>query len=113
MKQNLEQPYVTTGEAHAPAARLAEPRIEGNFPAQVRGVDASGTTFHTQTVIHSFGAAEFDLRLTRHVEAGRRLLVVTDIHQATVALHGNVLRAEAQADGSHRTTVAVTHHRFL
>ena len=116
LKQHSEQPDISTSEAHAPAhdaARPAEPRIEGHFPAQVRGVDASGAIFHTQTVIHNFGATEFDLRLTRHVEAGCRLLVVTDIHQATVALHGNVLRSEPHADGGHRTTVAVTHHRFL
>ncbi|HEX8118910.1 MAG TPA: hypothetical protein VF521_16650 [Pyrinomonadaceae bacterium] len=91
----------------------AEPRIRGLFPAQVRGVDSSGAAFHTQTILDNFCASEFDLRLARRVEAGCRLLVVADIHEATVALHGNVTRAEPQADGSHRTTVAVTHHRFL
>ena len=96
-----------------PLARPAEPRIHGLFPAQVRGIDATGATFHTQTIIDSFGATEFDLRLARRVEAGRRLLVVADIHEATVALHGKVLSAEPQPDGTHRTTVAVTHHRFL
>lgn len=96
-----------------PPAPPAEPRIHGLFPAQVRGVDASGATFHTQTIIDNFGATQFDLRLAHRVEAGCRLLVVADIHEATVALHGNVLRAEPQADGTHRTTVAVTHHRFL
>lgn len=116
MNQHAEQADTKTDEAQAPAlaaALTAEPRIHGHFPAQVRGVDSSGAPFHTQTVIHNFGATEFDLRLTSRVEAGCRLLVVTDIHQATVALHGNVLRAEPQSDGSHRTTVAVTHHRFL
>jgi hypothetical protein len=122
MKQHAEQQADSSnGDAQAPeprsaeprAARTVEPRIRGLFPAQVRGVDSSGATFHTQTFIDNFGANEFDLRLTRRVEAGCRLLVVTDIHQATVALHGKVLRAEPQADGSHRTTVAVTHHRFL
>ena len=114
MKQHAKKADSNNGEAHAPRdARPAEPRLRGHFPAQVRGVDSTGATFHTQTFIDNFGATEFDLRLTRRVEAGCRLLVVTDIHQATVALHGNVLRAEAQPDGSHRTTVAVTHHRFL
>jgi hypothetical protein len=94
-------------------AAPAEPRIRGLFPAQVRGVDSSGAPFHTQTILDNFCATEFDLRLARRVEAGCRLLVVADIHEATVALHGHVTRAEPQADGSHRTTVAVTHHRFL
>jgi hypothetical protein len=113
MNQHAEQADSNTMDAQAPEPRTAEPRIQGLFPAQVRGVDSSGATFHTQTFIDSFGATEFDMRLTRRVETGSRLLVVTDIHEATVALHGNVLRAEPQADGSHRTTVAVTHHRFL
>ena len=116
MMTHAEQADSNNLEAQAPeprGARPSEPRIRGLFPAQVRGVDSSGAAFHTQTFIDNFGATEFDLRLSPHVEAGCRLLVVTDIHEATVALHGNVLCAEPQADGSHRTTVAVTHHRFL
>ncbi len=111
MKQHREQ--VDSDGSDAQDARTAEPRLRGLFPAQVRGVDASGAPFHTQTFIDSFGATEFDLRLMARIAAGCRLLVITNIHEATVALHGNVLRAEPQADGSHRTTVAVTHHRFL
>jgi len=116
LKQPVEQLDFDTADAPAPeptAARPAEPRLQGHFPAQVRGVDASGATFHTQTVVDNFGATEFDLSLARRVEEGCRLLVVIDIYDATVALHGNVRRAERQADGSHRMTVAVTHHRFL
>ena len=103
--------------ADAPAPRPpacdAEPRIYGLFPAQVRGVDSSGAQFHTQTLIDNFGAKEFDLRLPRRVEAGEQLLVIADIHAATVALHCTVSRAEVQADGTYQLTVAVTHHRFL
>ena len=116
MKQHAAQSDFETPDAPAhvrPGARPAEPRLQGRFPAQVRGVDASGAAFRTRTLIDDFGAMEFDLRLPRRVEAGERLLVVVDIHETTVALHGNVQRAEPQADGSHRMTVAVTHHRFL
>jgi len=116
MKQPAVHPDFDSPDARAPEpapARPVEPRLHGHFPAQVRGVDSSGATFHTQTVVDNFGATEFDLRLARRVEEGCRLLVVIDIHEATVALHGNVRRAESQADGSHRMTVAVTHHRFL
>lgn len=112
MKQPAEQLNFDAPDAQAPA-RAAEPRLHGHFHAQVRGVDSSGATFHTRTVVDNFGATEFDLSLARRVEEGRRLLVVIDIHEATVALHGNVSRAVSQADGSHRMTVAVTHHRFL
>ena len=116
MKQPAEQFDFDISDAQAPEptpAHRAEPRLHGHFPALVRGVDSSGATFHTQTVVDNFGATEFDLCLALRVEAGERLLVVIDIHEATVALHGNVRRAEVQADGSHRMTVAVTHHRFL
>ena len=116
MEQHVKQAEPNTADAQSPAptdARPPEPRIRGLFPARVRGVDSRGATFHTKTLIDNFGATEFELRLTPRVEAGCRLLVVADIHEATVALHGNVLRAVPQADGSHRTTVAVTHHRFL
>lgn len=112
VEQTVEESDFDSPATDAPAPP-AEPRIRGLFPAQVRGVDADGATFHAQTIIDSFGATEFELRLTPRVEAGSRLLVVADIHEATVALHGHVLRAEPQPDGSHHTTVAVTHHRFL
>jgi len=116
MKQPAQDLHFDFPDAPTPEpvrARPAEPRLHGHFPAQVRGVDSSGATFHTQTVVDNFGATEFDLSLARRVEEGGRLLVVIDIHEATVALHGNVRRAVSQADGSHRMTVAVTHHRFL
>jgi hypothetical protein len=116
MTQHSEQVNIITADGPAPeqhTGRDAEPRIFGLFPAQVRGVDSSGAQFHTQTLLDNFSATEFDLRLSHRVEAGEQLLVVADIHEATVALHGKVLRAEPQADGAHRITVAVTHHRFL
>ena len=116
MSKHMEQPDLSTAEVVArepQAAHAAEPHIYGLFPAQVRGVDSSGELFHTQTLLDNFGSAEFDLRLSRRVESGEQLLVVADIHDATVALHGTVLRAEPQADGSYLITVAVTHHRFL
>jgi hypothetical protein len=116
MNQHVEQFNFSTAESTSPepqARRDAEPRIYGLFPAQVRGVDSSGAQFHTQTLLDNFSAAEFDLRLSHHVETGEQLLVVADIHDATVALHGKVLRAEPLADSAYRLTVAVTHHRFL
>jgi hypothetical protein len=116
MEQLTEQSSCRAAESplRAPqAARAVEPHIFGLFPAQVRGVDSSGAQFHTQTLIDNFSATEFELRLGRHVAAGGKLLVVADIHAATVALHGKVLCAEPLDGGAYRLTVAVTHHRFL
>jgi hypothetical protein len=97
----------------ARAGRPVERRIYGLFPARVRGFDSSGVQFHARTLLDNFGAEEFDLRLSKRIEIGAQLLVVADIHEATVALHCNVVRADEQPDGAHRLTVSVTHHRFL
>src|SRR4051794_35691937 len=116
MSQHAEPFDFSTADGPAPepqAGHAAEPRIYGLFPAQVRGVDSDGAPFHTRILLDNFCATEFDLRLTRRVEAGGQLLVIADIHEATVALHCKVLRAEPQVDGAYRLTVAVTHHRFL
>ena len=117
MSQILEQINLNDTDPptrpHPPEHGVEEPRIYGLFPAQVRGVDASGAPFHLQTLLDNFGAMEFDLRLTCRVEIGEQLLVIADIHEATVALHGTVLRAERLAGGAYRTAVAITHHRFL
>lgn len=97
------------GQAHADA----EPRIYGLFPARVRGVDSSGATFEALTLIDSFSAAAFELRLHRRVEAGCHVLVIADIHDATIALHATVVRAEPLPRGAHLLTINVKHHRFL
>lgn len=109
----MNQPAKQVNFSAADAQPAAEPRIYGIFPAQVRGIDPSGEPFHTLALIDSFSATEFDLRLSRPVEAGEQLLVVADIHEATVALHGTVARAETQHGGAHLLTIAITHYRFM
>ena len=97
----------------AGTARPDEPRIYGLFPALVRGVNAAGEPFHARTVLDNFSAGEFSLALAQCVEIGAELFVVTEIHDATVALHGMVMRLEPQADGTCRLIVSITHHRFV
>ncbi len=97
----------------AVAVRPEEPSIYGLFPALVRGTSASGEPFHAHTVLDNFSAGEFSLALSQCVEIGCELFVVTEIHDATVALHGTVMRLEPQADGSCRLIVSITHHRFV
>ena len=101
------------GEGDAGAARPDEPCIYGLFPALVRGLNAAGEPFHVRTVLDNFSAGEFSLALAQCVEIGGELFVVTEIHDATVALHGTVVRLEPQADGSCRLIVSITHHRFV
>ena len=114
MNQHSEQLNLSDDAARdARAGRPVEKRIYGLFPTRVRGLDSSGEQFHARTLLDNFGADEFDLRLSNRIEIGAQLLVVADIHEATVALHCNVVRADEQPDGAHRLTVSVTHHRFL
>ena len=113
MDQLAERVSLNAADSLARVGRDAEPRIYGLFPARVRGVDSSGEEFHTQTLIENFCATEFDLRLVHRVEGGAQLLIVADIHDATIALHGNILCVEPLADGAYCVKVAVTHHRFL
>ena len=100
-------------EGDAGTARPEELRIYGLFPALVRGVNEAGEPFHARTVLDNFSAGEFSLALAQCVEIGTELFVVTEIHDATVALHGTVMRLEPQADGSCRLVVSITHHRFV
>jgi hypothetical protein len=97
----------------AVTARPDEPCIYGLFPALVRGLNAAGEPFHVRTVLDNFSAGEFSLALAQCVEIGSELFVVTEIHDATVALHGTVIRLEPQADDSYRLIVSITHHRFV
>ncbi len=104
-------PHVTSLDGQN--EREAELRIYGFFPALVRGVDASGERFQVHTLLDSFGASQLYLRLTRHVRVGERLFVLADIHEASIAVHGRVLRLEPQSDGTCDITVAIQHHRFI
>jgi hypothetical protein len=100
-------------EDDAGTARPDESCIYGLFPALVRGVNAVGEPFQARTVLDNFSASEFSLALAQHVEIGGELFVVTEIHDATVALHGTVIRLEPQADDRYRLIVSITHHRFV
>ncbi len=93
--------------------RPEQPSIYGLFPALVRCTNATGEPFRAHTVLDNFSAGEFSLALAQCVEIGRELFVVTEIHDATVALHGTVTRLETQTDGSCRLIVSITHHRFI
>lgn len=97
----------------AGTVRTEQPSIYGLFPALVRGTNVSGEPFHARTVLDNFSAGEFSLALAHCVEIGSELFVVTEIHDATVALHGTVTGLESQADGSCHLIVSITHHRFI
>ena len=96
-------------------------RIHNPFPATVRGLDARGEAFETESVLDNLSASGLYVRLMRRVEQGTKVLTVIQFstgptNEATrglVALRGVVLRAEPQPNGTCGLGVAFTRHRFL
>ena len=111
----------TTLESLPDVERRRNPRIYEPFPATVRGVDTNGKSFETSTVLDNLSASGLYLRLAQSVKEHTELLIVTRLATAPtaeapgalVALHGVVLRAELQPDGSCGVAVLIKQHRFL
>jgi hypothetical protein len=95
------------------AAREADPRIFGPFPANVRGADGRGKDFEIRTVLDDLSASDFNVRLSRRVELGDKLFVVAQVYEATVALSGMVLRVEPPTEAGCGVTVAINRYRFV
>ena len=90
------------------------PRIYGPFMATVRGVNAHGERFETETAVDDLSATDCNLRLNQPVQAGAKLFVVARLHKALVAMHVVVLKAELQReDAVWCLSVAIIHNRFL
>jgi hypothetical protein len=101
--------------------RRASPRTDLPFLAVVRGVDAAGDRFLTETVIDNISGCGLYLRLPRPVEHGSKLLVIVQLSfpgargvpGTRVALRGNIVRMEPQLDGRCGVAITFQHHRFL
>jgi hypothetical protein len=93
--------------------REANPRIFGPFPARVRRADARGKDSEIRTVLDDLSASDFNLRLSQRVELRDKLFVVAQVHEATVALSGMVLRVEPQTEELCGVTVAINRYRFV
>ena len=100
-------------EAHPP--QLDEP-----LPILVRGVDSGGRAFALETVVDSFSAHDFSVRLPYRLEPGVTLFAVVrislappEVPAARVALRGLVQQVDPLPDGWWGTAVRITRHRFL
>lgn len=98
--------------------RRGKPRINEPFPAEVRGVDASGELFQAETVLDNLSASGLYLRLARRVERDTEVSIVTRLSSvptegALVAMRGVVVRTEPQVDGSYGMAVVLEQHLFL
>src|SRR3954466_15394546 len=75
------------------------PRICGPFAAIVRGRNASGEDFETETELDDLSASDCNLRLRHQLEQRTRLFVVARLHKPLVAMHCIVLKTEQQESG--------------
>jgi hypothetical protein len=90
-----------------------EPRIEGPFPARVKGSGLSNERFIAETVIENLSARDVCVRLIERVETGERLFVAARLDKAVIVLRGKVLRTLLRADGTWGVTVLITRYRFV
>ena len=102
--------------------RRSKPRVDVEFPAVVRGVDAQGRRFEEQTTVCNLSAGGLYLRLREQVELDSRLFIYfrfTGIWESqkmpalAVAAHGVVRRIEEQPGGSAGVGVLFQHYRLL
>ena len=98
-------------------------RLDGPYPALVRGVDADGQAFEEKTVLDSVSAGAICLRLLRCVAENGRLLILFQFSSTTpgamgvlgprVAVRGVVQSVQPQPDGTYGVAVEFQRHRFL
>jgi hypothetical protein len=101
--------------------RRSKPRIQSPFPATVRGVNARGEAFETDTVLDNLSASGLYLFLRQRVEQGAKVFIVVQFSTSPtvrdtrprVALRGEVLRTDRESSGACGIAVAFTGQRFL
>ena len=101
--------------------RRSKPRIYDPFPTTVRGVDAQGEAFESESVLDNFGAGGLYLRLARRVERGAELdfvirlspILTNDVDAARVVMHGVVLRAESRPCDTCGVAIGSINYHFL
>ncbi len=98
--------------------RRRKPRIYQPFPATLRALDQHGHRFEATTTLDNLSAGGFYLRLTRPVEKGAKVSIVTRLSTGPaqgplVVMRGTVVRTEPQADGRYGIAVMIKQRRFL
>lgn len=104
-----------------PIERRTHQRIDGNFPALLRGCDARDAYFETETFIENISSKGFYVRLDRCPRPGARLFALVRFKAGSTvvgsgplfALLGRVLRVEPGPDRLYGAAVVITRRRFL
>jgi hypothetical protein len=101
--------------------RRGKPRVATPFPATVRGVNAKGEAFETDTHLNDLSGGGLKLRLTQPVQQGAKLFIIIwlgpapsrDAETPRVAVRARVVRIEPESNGAYCAAVTVTNYRFL
>jgi len=101
--------------------RRGTSRIFDPFPAIVSGVDESGTTFKSTTIIDNISTTGLYLRLMQRPENRAKLYIVVQLSNAMVdsesmmRLHisGEVLRVEPRLGGACGLAISIKHNRLI
>lgn len=103
------------------AERRSRSRIYAPFPAAVRGVDASGTMFHSRTVIDNISTGGLYLRLMQRLEQRTKLYIIVQLSNAQMDsepvlrphISGEVLRIEPRPGGACGFAIVIKHNRLV
>lgn len=107
-------PAISTMTLVSEDHRPEEPRIDGPFPARVRGVDARGQRFKVAAELEHLSARDCQIRLDVRPEPGLCLSVATRINRAVVILRGAVLSVRRHADGgAYSVAIEIERYRFV
>ena len=87
----------------------------------MRGVNASGEAFETNTHLKDLSGGGLNLRLPQPVKQGAKLFIIMwlgadrsrDEETPRVAVRARVVRIEPESNGAYDAAVAVTSYRFL
>lgn len=90
-----------------------EPRLQGPFPARVKGLPLSGERFVATTVVENLSAYHCSVRLAERVDAGDCLFVAARIYRALILLRARVLQPLMRADGTWDVALRITRYRFI
>ena len=96
-------------------------RIDEHFPINVRGVDAKGEEFSTNTELENLSVSGLYMKLHHKVEPGERLFAILTLVTAAdnerlsgrIAVRGLVQRIEEGEGGIYGIAMRFTRYRFL
>lgn len=108
-------------EDYSGKERRGKPRLFGQFPARVRGVDANGEAFEIDVLVDSVSATGLYFRLPHSVAPGTRLFIMVRLPGGTgsnpsgpvVAAYCDVVRSESHGDGLCGMGVSLKRHKLL